>query len=1169
MRPLNTKLKGAGKGGGGGSADEAPDTLLTTTFARLVDLQSEGELEGYADEDGRVLRDAYLSSQPTIIAGQLQNDAVIGYGGKGYPSAITIEVKDPSGSGSGAIFSATVVNGSITAITLVSGGEDYEEVELVIPPVIGRSIFFDDVPLQDANCKYNFKDVEIAHTLGTPDQEALQGFEYIEQAFAPSGGPTVVKKETPISVFVPESEASESDMAIISISVPRLLQIEKDGDTVGAVVRYSVYLTYFKDGDAQSEVLLYSETIRGKTTSGYLRQREYDLNVIRSKSAITHAYTFRVVRETNDSTSIKLENSIVFDSVTLLKNISLSYPNSAVVGLQVNAKHFSRIPTRAYRMKLMRISVPTNYFPKGSQRVDGSYRDIGEYNRNVETGEEVVDDDDEPILQTWDGDFYTAWTDNPAWIFYDICTNARYGLGDYIGEFGGVDKFELYKIARYSDGFNPDDYTNAVCDGLDDGFGDKEPRFACNAFIQSREEAYKVLQDFASVFRAMLYWGSGTIVPVCDMPKPIFEHFGNVNVRDGIFNYVASSRRVRHTAAHVRYNDRRDLFRTKYEYVEDYDGIIKYGLNEIEVAAFGCTSRGQARRFGRWLLLTARLETESITFDAGFNGAYLRPGQIISIADNDRSGVRHGGRIVSVVRGQSGGDIIHGDRPVKRYKWGTSDQAIANGDDADEGANGDPLAVVGTAFSVVLVSPQQMLMVTQATDLEESKKVEQPQVIRFPVKTLSLGNDGNIQIQLHTSASIPEEIVPGSVWGLESNQVYLQKARIMSVAEGDKPYYSVTCIEYDEDKFGAAEDNIPFFTEPISIPNGVEFPLPPTNFSATQSVIVSNDGRELTRVTIDWVPPNSNFIKGYNVYMKKGLGNFAFLGFTTGSYYELNIAIADEYFFQIHSVGFTGRESINSLEGDIAIGVIVDPETENTDIEQISGLELFDQGNSDQFNGADALFRWRINSPVNSYEIGSEPFANAGGLSPDFAAFDCVLYDPNVLDDPDTLLNEAVIYQTSVPLPSFDFTYELNRQLAFNRRGENNGIPFRDFIFEVRHRNQKGELSFPNRIRVSNPAPPKLIAGLSPDVDDTEPGKLKIRFVTSGLPDTAGWRVWVSASTGFNPASIQPLYEGREKNVVIELDADDYFIRYAEFDLFSQNAVDCNISDEVSITIDP
>ncbi|NEK79288.1 MAG: host specificity protein J, partial [Xanthomonas perforans] len=290
-------------------------------------------------------------------------------------------------------------------------------------------------------------------------------------------------------------------------------------------------------------------------------------------------------------------------SMTEIIDAKLRYPNCALAALEVDAGQFQAIPTRAYRVLGRIVSVPSNYDPQAR-----TYSGI------------------------WDGTMKPAWTNNPAWVFYDLVTNGRFALGHRIPA-AWVDRWRLYQIAQYCDQM------------VSDGQGGQEPRFTCNVYLQTRQDAYKMLQDMAAVFRGITYYAAGQVLASADMPQDPVYAFNQTNVIDGRFTYSGSARKVRHTVALVSWNDPDDFGRAKVETVEYRPGIARYGIQQVEVAAMGCTSRAQAQRIGLHILYTENLETETVTFGVGLEGAVPQPGDIIEVADPNRAGRRNGGRI--------------------------------------------------------------------------------------------------------------------------------------------------------------------------------------------------------------------------------------------------------------------------------------------------------------------------------------------------------------------------------------------------------------------------------------------------------------------------------------------------------------------------------------------
>ena len=410
-----------------------------------------------------------------------------------------------------------------------------------------------------------------------------------------------------------------------------------------------------------------SETITGKVDSPYLRTTSIppsgslsDLNY--SDLPGFEGWRIRIVRTTPESLTSFLKNTTFVDSLTEVYGTTLLYPYSSMIYSQFDARSFSRIPSRAYDAKLIKVKVPNNYDPilKTYGRSTGTTHTTRTGSTVWDTSTPSAKTGGTPDDSFWDGEFkksywvypgaeadektniqgeyFREWTDNPAWCFYDLLTNPRYGLGEYIKE-NEIDKWALYEIAQYCDVLVPDSY------------GSIEPRFTINYAITSREEAYKVMNDLASIFRGMTFYANGSIFAVQDKYRTATYQFNNSNVVGGNFTYASSSKKARHTVAIVRYNDKKDLFQPALEYVENEEAVRRYGIRELETTALGCTSRGQARRFAQWILASEADETETVTFSAGQDGAYLHPGDVIQIYDNFRSPLKYSGRTNAVIPG--------------------------------------------------------------------------------------------------------------------------------------------------------------------------------------------------------------------------------------------------------------------------------------------------------------------------------------------------------------------------------------------------------------------------------------------------------------------------------------------------------------------------------------
>ncbi|URJ99499.1 phage tail protein [Pasteurella multocida] len=411
----------------------------------------------------------------------------------------------------------------------------------------------------------------------------MEGFNTSEKEIAVS---TQVKKLTPITRTITDRKVSRLRL---TLGVQSLFHQNDKGDVYGSKVDFTVTI-----GERSHLV-----SISGKYSSQYLKQVEFgDLPPV--------PFQVKVERMNADSKSQRLQNNTIWASYTEIIETQFAYPNTAILGIRFDSEYFSSIPNRTYEIYGIEMKVPSNYDP-----FERTYTGF------------------------WDGTFKIAWTNNPAWILYDLMTNKRYGLGWRLGAFN-VDKWALYQAAQYCDQMVPD------------GFGGQEPRFTCNAWLTDQRKAYDVINDICSIFRAMPVWNGREFTVVMDRPADPVWTYTNANVIGGEFSYQYAAQKARHNEIHIEYIDANDSYERKIEVVSDDDLIRRHGLNVKKVTAFACTSRGQAFRTGKWILETERLETKTVTFAVGAEGLMHIPGDIIRVADCDYADTNIGGRVLAV-----------------------------------------------------------------------------------------------------------------------------------------------------------------------------------------------------------------------------------------------------------------------------------------------------------------------------------------------------------------------------------------------------------------------------------------------------------------------------------------------------------------------------------------
>ncbi|MDO7539734.1 phage tail protein [Acinetobacter nosocomialis] len=454
------------------------------------------------------------------------------------------------------------------------------------------SIYLEETPLQNADGSFNFENVKVDFRRGTNDQEYIEGFPSVESETAID---VELKSETPwVRAF------SNLDLDAVRLRLkwgPLRSQDATNGDVSGVTIEYAIDLQ--TDGGIWTEVL--KTKISDKTSANYERAHRIDLP--RADSG----WLVRVRRLTPNSTSEFISDKMYISAVTEVIDAKLRYPNTALLGLQYDAETFGNVAKVAADTKGRILKVPTNYNPATRQYVG-----------------------------MWDGTFKEAYSNNPAWIYYDICTDDRYALGDRLTPFM-VDKWSLYRLAQYCDQMVPD------------GLGGQEPRFTCNVYLQGAEGAFEILTKLAGVFRAITFWDGNSIICDADIPQDTYYTYTRANVIDGNFEYAGTRARDRHNVVKVAWDNPANHYKTEYEFVRDEKAIAEAGqVRILEIDAWGCTSRGQAQRAGWWALKSEQLETRTVSFKVGLDGHIPLPGKVIEIADPLFAGRANGGRVSKI-----------------------------------------------------------------------------------------------------------------------------------------------------------------------------------------------------------------------------------------------------------------------------------------------------------------------------------------------------------------------------------------------------------------------------------------------------------------------------------------------------------------------------------------
>ncbi|MGX2089265.1 host specificity protein J [Xanthomonas axonopodis] len=660
-----------------------------------------------------------------------------------------------------------------------------------------RSVYLDGTPLQGEDGGFNFQNVRFETRAGTQDQEHLAGFPSVENENSVN---VQLRSDQPVVRSFTNSDLSAIR---VRIAVQALQKTNTtNGDIEGHSVSYAIDVA--TDGGAFNTVI--SNAFTGKTTTLYERSHRVDLPE-------GSQWQIRVRRLTPNANSATIADTTLVQSMTEVIDAKLRYPNCALAALEVDASQFQAIPSRAYRVLGRIVSVPSNYDPQAR-----TYAGI------------------------WDGTMKPAWTNNPAWVFYDLVTNDRFGLGHRIPA-AWVDRWRLYQIAQYCDQM------------VSDGQGGQEPRFTCNVYLQTRQDAYKMLQDMAAVFRGITYYAAGQVLASADMPQDPVYTFNQTNVINGRFTYSGSARKVRHTVALVSWNDPDDFGRAKVETVEYRPGIARYGIQQVEVAAMGCTSRAQAQRIGLHILYTENLETETVTFGVGLEGVVPQPGDIVEVADPMRAGRRNGGRI-------KGASLQSVDLDL-----------VPPGLSA-----GDTIRVLGSNG-------------------------------RSQSRTIS-GIAGNT-----VSVAVPWSTVPvaTSVWAVSTAELALQTFRVLAVTEGDGAEnaitYQITGLEHVPQKFAAIDDGARIELPPISIiPPSVQ--PPPTNVRLSSNSFVEQ-GIAQHVLTIAWDPADKAI--AYDVEWRRDDMAWVKAGRATTTNLDVRGIYAGQYLARVRAVNALNAVSMPAL----------------------------------------------------------------------------------------------------------------------------------------------------------------------------------------------------------------------------------------------------------------
>lgn len=646
-----------------------------------------------------------------------------------------------------------------------------------------KDIFLDGTALENADGSQNFSGVTWEFRAGTQAQNYIQGIPGTENEI------NVGTEVSSTTAWTRTFTNTQLSAVRLRLKWPSLFKQEDDGDLVGYSVNYAIDLQ--TDGGTWQTVL--NTSVTGKTTSGYERSHRIDLPQAGS------TWTIRLRKITSDANSAKIGDTMMLQSFTEVIDAKLRYPNTALLYIEFDSSQFNgSIPQISCEPRGRVIRVPDTYDPE-TRTYSG----------------------------TWAGTFKWAWTDNPAWIFYDLVVSDRFGLGDRLTT-ANIDKWTLYQVAQYCDQMVPDGK----------GGSGTEPRYTCNVYIQERNDAYTVLRDFAAIFRGITYWGDDQIVALADMPRDVDFTYTHANVIDGRFTYSSSTTKNRYTNALVSWSDPDNAYSDAMEPVFEQALVARYGFNQLEITAIGCTRQSEANRKGRWGILTNNKD-RVVTFNVGEDGNIPQPGYVIAVADRNLSGRDLGGRISAV-----NGRVLTLDRAPD-------------------------------------ASAADRMIVNLPSGVSQSRTIQ--------------SITGN---KVTVTTAYSETPVAEAVWVIESDELYAQQYRVITVTDNNDGTFTIVGANHDPDKFERIDTGAIIDQRPVSvIPPGNQ--APPANIVISSfSVVQQNISVETMRVSWDQA---QNAI-AYEAQWRRNDGNWVNVPRSSTTSFDVPGIYAGRYLVRVRAI---------------------------------------------------------------------------------------------------------------------------------------------------------------------------------------------------------------------------------------------------------------------------
>jgi predicted phage tail protein len=743
-----------------------------------------------------------------------------------------------------------------------------------------KNIFLNGTPLMNADGSLNFQGVTWDYRVGTPDQSWIEGFPAVENTHSSDVGlPTEIKRSTPAIRSINNANAN-AVRVVIAVS-GMVDQDTKTGDAHGTRVEFVIRVRRQGRSGWEAE---YHQEIVGKTTSAYEEQYRLPLPG-------DGPWDIMVERLSADSDRASLQNATTWSSYTEIIDRKLRYPNTALLGLTFDAQRFGNsMPTVSSRWDTWVVRVPHNYDP-----VNRTYTGI------------------------FNGSWKLAYTSNPAYLFYALLTHrAGCALPD-----NAVDKAAIYTCGRYCDELVPSGQKNS------DGSDIMEPRFEAHFVINTRQEAYSVVNALASSFRAMAYWASGAVTVVQDAPKdPVFTV--TASQVTGGFEFAGPAVRAIKTVALVSFQDPENLDEADLEVYEDPELIKRYGWEPESITAFACKSRGQARRLGRWFIETGKLG-DTLTYKTSVDHIRAAPGDVVLMTERKIVGVDLGGRLVSA------------DRSTARLDRSVTIEA-------------------GKGYTLHIQMPDGT------------------------VAKRTVSNRPGATTALSVSPALPMAPVPEATWVLEVSDLRPRQFRVVGISDDGDMQYTVAAVPHDPTIYARVELGLNIKLPPVSkLPNpGIV--QPPSNVRVDRQYISTPTGWT-TALEISWDPSPDPYIRSYTVRYRRNNGNFQAIENIAGATTTLYGESTGRFVIHVQAVNIAGVESRPAIL-DIDI-----PDNSPITLIRPTGLEIEGQGNDYEFRGRDPVFAWRGTAVRGAYDVGQEPAVGAGYLDAIFRDYEVRVYD--------------------------------------------------------------------------------------------------------------------------------------------------------------------------------